>query len=117
MLYAPESYWKATPEERNKVINGCGASDWKGQLVPEKLLGLSVSESCNIHDWMYHHGEDDTDKEKADSVFLNNMQRTIDSHTNNYVLKKLRLRKAKLYHHAVSYLGGPAFWASKRKPD
>ena len=36
-LYAPESYWAATPDELGKIVNGCGTSGWKGKLVPETL--------------------------------------------------------------------------------
>ena len=116
-LFAPESYWQATPEQLNMIVNGCGTSGWKGKLVPEKLWGVSVSESCNIHDWMYHHGVDIKDKEQADRVFLNNMLRTIECSTSNGFVKKLRIRRARVYHHAVCYFGGPAFWENKNKPD
>lgn len=116
-LYAPESYWAATPDELGQVVNGCGTSGWKGKLVPETLYGLSVSESCNIHDWMYHHGKDINDKNVADRVFLNNMIRTIEDEGGFCLLRKLRLRRARLYYRAVENFGGPAFWANKNKPE
>ena len=116
-LYAPESYWVATPDERELIVNGCGTSGWKGKLVPESLYGLSVSESCNIHDWMYHHGKDINDKNTADRVFLNNMIRTIEHKGGFCLLRKLRLRRARLYYRAVENFGGPAFWANKNKPE
>lgn len=69
-LLAPESYHAATQELRNKVCNGCGPAGLLGKIVPEQLIGADVSEACNIHDWMYHEGED---KQKADLFFLANM--------------------------------------------
>jgi hypothetical protein len=69
---------------------------------------------CRIHDWMYLRGETLEDKEKADRVFLNNMLRTIDKHTNNSVLKWLRRRRALKYYTAVDTFGAPAFWNSKK---
>jgi len=112
-LFTPPEYLNATPNERRKVVNGCGTSGWKGLLVPETLWGLSVTESCDIHDWMYHHGETLEDKEKADRVFLNNMVRTINHQKSWRWLKKLRLHRAKIYHMAVADFGGAAFWEGK----
>ncbi len=116
-LYAPNEYWASTHEELEKIVNGCGTSGWKGLLVPDTLWGLSVSGSCNIHDWMYHHGKDSDDKLDADRAFLNNMVRTINYHTSNWVLRKLRLRRARIYYEAVKTFGGPAFWDNKNSPE
>lgn len=112
-LYAPSKYWTSSHEDLSVVANGCGTSGWKGLLVPDTLWGLSVSGSCNIHDWMYHYGKNSNDKLEADRAFLNNMVRTINYHTSNWGLRKLRLSRARTYFEAVQIFGGPAFWDNK----
>jgi len=69
-LLAPESYLQATQAERALVCNGCGPGSWRFDLIPDSILGLSIKEACNIHDWMYAWGED---RLKADIWFLANM--------------------------------------------
>lgn len=112
-LFAPRSYIKATDKEKRAVCNGCGTSGWKGELVPETVWGLSITAACNIHDWMYHTGESICDKDEADRAFLNNMLRVIDNAGGNWLIKKLRRRRARTYYIAVRDFGGPAFWAGK----
>ena len=51
-LYKPESYKRAQASEIDNVCNGCGSKGLGGWLVPDTLYGLSVTEACNIHDWM-----------------------------------------------------------------
>lgn len=116
-LYAPLNYWNATKEQLDTITNGCGTAGWKGLLVPETLFGLSVSESCNIHDWMYHHGKTVEDKEEADRVFLNNMTRTVNAKKSFWLLRKLRLWRAKTFYNAVKDYGSDAFWANKNNPE
>ena len=101
-LFAPASYWSCTDAMRHEIVSGCGpGKGWKANLVPETLWGLSVHEACDIHDWMYHLGETIEDKKEADRVFLNNMIRIIDGKTRWNLLRKLRLRRARLYYQAV----------------
>lgn len=111
-LFAPQTYLQASPQVRNQVINGCGTAGWKGGLIPDNLLGLSIHDCCNIHDWMYEVGQTLADKEEADRVFLNNMVRLITGETWFWTVKRLRLRLAKGYYEAVQHFGGPAFWAN-----
>jgi hypothetical protein len=113
-LYAPLEYWQLT---NNTDVNGCGTGGWKNTLVPETLWGLSVTEACNIHDWMYLVGKTNDDKVTADRVFLNNMTRIINANRSCWVIRILRLRRAKLYYEAVKYFGGPAFWHGKNPLD
>lgn len=112
LLYAPESYVNALAEVR-KVINGCGPGGWKGRLVPDTILGLSIHEACNIHDWMYHCGETIADKEEADRVFLNNCLRLIEVRGGLRLVVRLRMLLACTYYLAVKLFGGPFFWAEK----
>jgi hypothetical protein len=116
-LFAPSSYWEASPEVLKQVTNGCGTSGWKGALVPDTIYFLSIKAACNIHDWMYAIGKTLADKKEADRVFLNNMLRIID-HANSFAfLEGLRRARAYEYYEAVKVFGGPAFWDKKNLPD
>jgi hypothetical protein len=117
-LYAPASYWAATPAERDRKCNGCGpgggsllsrALNW---LIPDALLGLPIKAACQIHDWMYAEGETVADKEEADRVFLNNMLRLIEAES-SWLLKRHRRSLALEYYSQVHDFGGPAFWRGK----
>jgi uncharacterized protein DUF1353 len=116
-LFAPNSYRAAQPEEKEKIVNGCGPGGWKFDLVPDTLWGLKVTKACNIHDWMYHFGQTLDDKKKADRVFLNNMLRLIDAKTKWRIVRRLRRRRARIYYEAVKRYGAPSFWSNKNKPD
>ena len=113
-LYAPETYKKLTQTEAAAITNGCGTGGWKIDLVPDTLLGLDITEACNIHDYMYHIGETIEDKNEADRVFMNNMLRLIDAETKHGWLRRFRRRRAIIYYFAVKNFGGPAFWAGKQ---
>jgi len=114
-LYIPESFKKLNTEEINKICNGCGAKE--GINVPDTFYGLSITEACDIHDYMYHMGKTIKDKEEADRVFLNNLLRIVNKESKCCVLKFLRRRRAKKYYLAVKILGGPAYWDNKIKPE
>ena len=113
-LFAPESYWNATPTERSAVCNGCGTAGWKGKLVPDSMWGLNITKVCNIHDWMYHYGKTETERCEADRVFLNNLIRIINAEGG--WLASLRRYRATTYYNSVHNYGGPAFWDNKN-PD
>ena len=115
MLYAPPSFHKASIGELARVCNGCGPQSWKHDLIPDTVWGLSIAKACNIHDWMYEHGTELADKDKADRVFLNNMLRLVAEGSRWGLLRFLRRRRCWKYYLAVSRFGGPAFWAGK--PD
>ena len=110
-LYAPESYLSATKEARNATCNGCGTEGFGGWIVPDTIWGLSISECCNIHDWMYEHGVSIEDKREADRVFLNNMMRLIEEGC--AWLRFLRRIRARTYYRSVRDFGGSAYWDNK----
>jgi len=112
-LWAPKEYWLALPEQRAEIAGGCGPGGIGDWFVPDTLWGLSVKPACQIHDWMYHFGENLEDKKQADRVFLNNMVRIINDQTGNRILRSLRLHRAATYYRAVKRFGGPAFWHGK----
>lgn len=117
ILFAPPGYWTLSETDHRKTCNGCGAKGLCGYLVPDTIWGLRITEACNIHDYMYSIGKTIADKEVADRVFFNNMLRIIDANTPWNWLKRLRVRRAKIYYKAVVEIGGPAFWCGKNKPD
>jgi len=119
-LFASESYLSASPEVRAQVVNGCGPGGWKFDIIPDKLLGLSIAATCDIHDWDYAVGQTVADKDAADRVFLNNALRTIEAASGwwnrRYTVRNARRCMAWGYYQAVHWFGGPAFWQGKNSP-
>lgn len=107
-LTAPLEYWLANTATRNEICSGCGTKGFSAWICPDTLYGLDITDPCNIHDWMYHHGACVEHKDQADRIFLNNMIRTIEKNLD--WLAPLRRRRALKYYEAVKYWGGPAFW-------
>ena len=115
-LFAPEQFWRLSPEVREKLTNGCGPGGWKIDPIPDTMYGLDVSLACNIHDFMYGVGLSLAEKEEADRVFLNNLLRLISRAGGWRLLQSLRRRRAYTYYLFVSRFGGPAFWSGKNPP-
>lgn len=120
-LYAPKEFVEATLDELLDICNGCGAADsWF--RPPRRIYGTLIVYACHIHDWMYNYGKVKEDKDEADRVMENNINRliTIDSEK-WYKPTFLQRRRAKKYYLAVKHFGGEAFWAGKnqayRVPD
>ena len=113
VLYAPVSFLTATLDELLDVCNGCGAADsWF--RPPKRIYGTLIVYACIIHDWQYHFGFTNEDKEEADRVFLNNNFRLIDRDSHKWYKPTFAQRRRALkYYEAVKYKGGPAFWAGK----
>lgn len=113
VLYAPVGFKLATIEELKEVCNSCGAKDsWF--RPPSKIYGTDIAAACNIHDYQYNFGVTIEDKDEADRVFHNNMNRLItrDKHK-FYKPTWLQRRRALKYYMAVKHFGGEAFWAGK----
>ena len=117
LLFAPESYWKLTEQQRKDACNGCGTKGIIGHVIPDSLWGLDIREACNVHDWMFAVGETIEDKDEADRVFLNNMLRLVDAGSKNWFTRMIRSRAAVKYYYAVRDCGGPAFWQGKNSLD
>ncbi len=119
-LIAPESYRRATEQERRRICNGCGTKGLGGWLVPDTLYGLSIEEACDIHDWMYHEGRTEVDKRRADQIFLENMLRIVEAQDYPWWLvwlRWLRRYRAMSYYQAVRDFGDTAFWKGKERPE
>lgn len=113
-LFAPTAYWRLPESERSRT--GCGPGRLGDLLVPDTVWGLSVKPACSIHDFMYQIGEVEADREIADRVLLNNCVRLIGAKRSIWVIRRLRLRRARTYYQFVRSFGGPAFWRGKNKP-
>lgn len=112
-LFAPIDYWKS---ESEFISNGCGGG-FTAFFIPDSLLGVDITQACQIHDWMYMDGKTIEDKAEADRVFLNNMIRIIVAKSYSKLIKIIRLILAKIYYDAVVVFGGPFFWAGKNQED
>ena len=111
ILYKPVGYERLSKAAKAKICNGCGSKGFGGWLVPDTLWGLSMTEVCNIHDYMYSTGKTIQAKEKADRSMLNNMIRVIEQDGSQFwPLVKLRKARAYNYYLAVKNFGGSAFW-------
>ncbi len=113
VLFAPESFIKASVAMRYMVCNGCGPGGWLAAFVPDTIWGLPIRAACNIHDWMYAEGKTHEDKLIADRVFKYNLLRMIENAGGWWWLQALRRRRALIYFNVVDQYGGPWFWARK----
>ena len=105
----PKSYQLASRAERKKHCNGCGPKgyDW---FIPDNLLGINITECCNIHDWMYTYGTTLEDKNWADYTFLINMRIAINNPLSKWKqLQKYRKELALFYYTMVKKHGDEAF--------
>lgn len=113
--YTPLSYLSATEEEKAKICNGCGSKD--GIKVPDTFYGLSIKESCQKHDWMFHVGTTLGDYFFANIIFFWNMIATVINES-NWFMMFLRAERALKYFLAVMFKKGKsAFWVDKEKND
>lgn len=99
-LLAPLSYWQATQERLEEVVNGCGPAAL-GELIPDKIWGLVITDACNIHDWCWSIADNLIEKRTYDTLFLWNMRTMINLYTQNLFLKKLRHLRARTYWYQV----------------
>ena len=106
-LEAPLTYRVAPTSALEGVINGCGPGGWKYDVIPDHLIGVSIVEACNIHDWMYHEGT--TSRDECDDVFRRNMQQLVEECGG--VLTYPRLCLAWWYWRAVRRLGAESYGA------
>ena len=113
-LFVHTTYEKATPNERDRVCNGCGSADAKFDFVPDTIYGLNINAACNPHDWAYSKGKTWQDKFIADICFLANLLVIITRHGG--WLRWLRYKRALKYWMAVHEKGASAFFMGKTIP-
>ena len=100
-LVSPVSLYRASDEDRSKVFNKCGPEGIASYLVPNSLLGVDISTSCNIHDWTYVEAKNQLEHKISDEIFLENMKQQVRNKTSDPVLKTLRFGMAYLYFSVV----------------
>jgi len=113
-LAAPPGYWRLTPEEKEKICNGCGAKSALVDFVPDTIWGLDISEACNIHDYCWHVAEPTWQAfHDANRLFLDNMLRLINRLTRWSWMRWLRRKRALKYYQAVEEFGRHIFWSGR----
>ncbi|DAB30680.1 MAG TPA: hypothetical protein CFH84_02705 [Sulfurimonas sp. UBA12504] len=114
-VYAPDTFWRATPEQIKKVCNGCGSED--GLKVPDTFWGLCVVLACYIHDWMFEEGETLGDYFFANAMFFWNLTAIVINNS-NWFMMLLRMERALKYFLGVMFeKGQEAFWKNKEPND
>ena len=118
-LYADKECWEFKEKHPEEFASfGCGPGGWGDFVVPDKILGVSVKQCCEIHDWYYRFYWQDTEeaRERADRIFLNNMNRVIRAKSKSPRMRKLRFLMAAGYYKAVRLFGASAYF-DERNPD
>lgn len=106
-------YYALTPQQKSKICNGAGAAnDWRSRFIPNTILGLDCTEVFNIHDYAYHVGRTETDKERADINMLVNLLRHISDKGNRWS-RWWANKIAVDYYYIVDEFGRDAFYAGK----
>jgi len=92
----------------------CGAGDgWGDRLIPETLLGLSVSPACHIHDKTWDRWQGVVGFLLGNALFLVNMI-SIIYHRSAFLLRPYRFGRAILYFIGVTTFGRSVFFSKKR---
>ena len=97
-LDAPEEYWKLTHKEREKIVNECGPDGFINRLIPNHLLGLDISDACNIHDFMFAKAKNHEEHREADKTFLKNIDKKIIQGSKTFLGRILRKGLARIYY-------------------
>tara|TARA_R110000851_G_scaffold187318_1_gene337120 strand:- start:25990 stop:26349 length:360 start_codon:yes stop_codon:yes gene_type:complete len=114
-LKAPDSYYTLSAQDKAQICNGMGAKDSLiSSFIPNTFYGLDMTECGNIHDYMYHIGKTEDDKNDADRTFLSNMIKTINAKSRNGFMRWIRRSRAMKYYTAVAEAGNTAYWAGKK---
>ncbi len=85
--------------------NGCGPSGVVGKIIPDSLLGVSVHDTCNIHDVLYLKGGSSQERKETDEIFLKSMLDQINQQSKNRIAKASRKLGAYLYYYSVRIFG------------
>lgn len=93
--------------------SACGAGEGVGDwIVPERVLGLSVSPACFVHDTMWDKAEPTWEYfHFSNSVFLSNILSLIETQSSSSVLEHMRMYRAVTYFNAVDTVGAHIFWS------
>ena len=110
-IYAPKTFWDATPEQIEETCNGCGAKG--GVKVPNTMWFLSIILACQIHDWMFREGKTLGDFFFANAIFLFNLMAIIINGSNFITLLPRVQRATKYFIAVMTEAGEKAYWVDK----
>lgn len=100
-LQAPKEYFELSKGEKKKLLNQCGPDGPINKIIPNSLLGADISQSCDIHDYMFIKAQNKKQAKVADEVFLKNMKTEIDKKRSSKVLSLFRKALANVYFAAT----------------
>lgn len=89
--------------------NGCGPDGWKGELIPDRLGGINVSEPCGIHDYDFEVGGSEEDFNQANKNFLFNMLTVIHRDDTWLTNEDVAVKWASKYYLAICEYGREYF--------
>ncbi len=104
-MLAPEGYWNLSEAEQYEISNGCGPAK-ATSLVPDSILGISLTPACDIHDYTYTNPQSMEKRKLADDLFLENMRRLLNQDLKSPALKFFGLAGIQFYYLAVRLFGG-----------
>lgn len=108
-LLLPELQNRLSEDEINQIAGGCGPNKLGDKFIPDKILGLCVTDACRVHDFMWFFAEDFDDKKLSDKVFHTNLLLIINQKSKYKQIKRMRNVIALGYYLAVKYLGSIVF--------
>jgi len=120
-LFADPECWEFMekyPDEFDKF--GCGAGKFWDRLIPDTVWFLSIKPACQIHDWYYRfyfdslYGNAKETRKTIDGIFYDNMVCIVNAKTNFEFIKRLRMRRVKIYYTTVRLFGAIAFNNARR---
>jgi len=105
------------PESNIFLLDSCcGAGEFGDKIIPDSILGVSISGACYIHDKMWNIDTPNWDHFHAsNSVFLHNMLRIVTCVSGNSFIKGLRTHIAVSYYNTVDLSGMYFYFKSKNK--
>ena len=94
---------------------GCGPGKYSW-FVPDTVYGLDVRPACQRHDVDYRHGKGSSNehRKQCDERFKANMFRIVDAKTSNWVLRRLRFTRCRLYFRMVRIMGHHPYWSERQ---
>lgn len=109
IVLGPRSFWAADPSQ----YNGCGP-DGAGALVPDNILGLDVSDLCNIHDHMSGRCANRIDEVITDAVLAANLVVRVVTCSNGFMVWPRMALATKYILAVASTTFSQRYWAANR---
>lgn len=116
-LIARPIVWDFNYDEIKAMSNGCGPDGWKGDIIPDNLLGICFTPACDIHDVEYKYGTTKEHKTLADKNLITNMLTINEVDSKFFIFKFIRRKIILTYYEAVADLGSVFFWKDKDYVD